>query len=268
MSASLSTPEPRIIKGINWIGLYTMTKKEVRRYMKVYFQTIVAPIVTTVLFYFVFSMALGGQGRGIEGVPYMTFLLPGLVMMGMAQNAFANTSSSLIIAKVQGSIVDVLMPPLSSGEILTAYTIGGVLRGLSVGFFNVLVMVPFAHLPVTHLWAIVLFSVLGCTMLSLLGVVVGIWAEKFDHLAGVTNFVVMPLTMLSGTFYAADHLPPMFEALAHANPFFYMIDGFRYGFIGTADMPLGTGIVMLIALSIALWMLALAMLNRGYKIRS
>lgn len=263
-----SAPAPRIIKGVNWIGLYTMTRKEVARYANVYLQTIVAPIVTTVLFYFVFSLALGGQGRGMDGVPYMTFLLPGLVMMGMAQNAFANTSSSLIIAKIHGSIVDVLMPPLSSGEILAAYTAGGILRGLSVGFFNVLVMVPFAHLPVNHMWAIIVFSVLGCTMLALLGIVAGIWAEKFDHLAGVTNFVIMPLTMLSGTFFAAAQLPESFKLLAHLNPFFYMIDGFRYGFIGVADMPLGVGIAMLSALCVGLWMAALAMLNSGYKIRA
>ncbi|MBU6235235.1 MAG: ABC transporter permease [Alphaproteobacteria bacterium] len=264
----MSAPAPRIIKGINWIGLYTMTRKEVARYSKVYLQTIVAPIVTTLLFYLVFSVAMGGQGRGIGDVPYMTFLLPGLVMMGMAQNAFANTSSSIIIAKIQGSIVDVLMPPLSAGELLTAYTLGGILRGLSVGFFNVLVMIPFAHLPVAHVWAIVVYAVLGCTLLALLGILAGVWAEKFDHLAGVTNFIVMPLTMLSGTFYAAEHLSPPFAALAHANPFFYMIDGFRYGFIGHADMPLHIGIAMLATLSVGLWVATLAMLKSGYKIRA
>lgn len=263
----MSVPEPHIIKGINWIGLYTMTSKEVKRYTKVYLQTIVAPIITTLLFYLVFSVAFGGNGRGIEGVPYMTFLLPGLVMMGMAQNAFANTSSSLIIAKVQGSIVDVLMPPLSAGELLTAYTLGGILRGVSVGFFSVILLVPFAHLPLTYIWPIILFAVLGCTLLALLGVIAGIWAEKFDHLAGVTNFIIMPLTMLSGTFYAVENLPPAFKAMAHANPFFYMIDGFRYGFIGKADMPLVAGVVMLAVLCVGLWMIALAMLKSGYKIR-
>lgn len=260
--------KPRIVKGINWIGLYTMTRKEVVRFSKVYLQTVVAPVITTALFYLVFSVSSGGQGRGLEGVPYMTFLLPGLVMMGVAQNAFANTSSSIIIAKVQGSIVDVLMPPLSAGELLTAYALGGVLRGLAVGAFSILIMVPFAHLPIAHIWAIMAYGFLGSLLLALLGLVTGIWAEKFDHLAGVTNFIIMPLTMLSGTFYAAEHLPPAFTFLAHANPFFYMIDGFRYGFIGVADMPLGNGLLLLAGLSIALWMVALAMLKTGYKIRS
>lgn len=264
----MSAPAPRVMRGINWIGLATMTKREIARYTKVYLQTIVAPIVTTILFYFVFSVAIGGEGRDVGGTPYMTFLLPGLVMMGMAQNAFANTSSSIIIAKVQGSIVDTLMPPLSSGEILTAYTLGGIGRGLSVGFFNTLVMVPFAHLPVNHVWAIFAFSVLGCAMLSLLGVLAGIWADKFDHMAGVTNFIIMPLTMLSGTFFAASHLSPEWQWLAHANPFFYMIDGFRYGFIGHADMPVVIGLAFLTLVTAGLWMAALMVLKSGYKLRA
>ncbi len=264
----MSLLEPRILKGINWIGLYTLTRKEVVRFAKVYLQTIFAPVTPTILFYMVFSVSTGGHGQGADGVPYMTFLLPGLVMMGMAQNAFANTSSSLMIAKMQGSIVDILMPPLSAGELLTAFALGGMLRGLAVGAASVIVMVPFAHLPVEHVWAIVAFAVLGTLLLSLLGIVTGIWAEKFDHLAGVTNFIIMPLTMLSGTFYAARHLPEPVALLAHANPFFYMIDGFRYGFIGVTDMPLGRGLVLLAGLCIALWMAALAMLKTGYKIRA
>lgn len=264
----MSSLEPRIITGTNWIGLATMIHKETARFLKVYLQTIVAPVITTLLFYLVFSVAFGGHGRGIEGVDYMTFLLPGLVMMGMAQNAFANTSSSIIISKIQGSIVDVLMPPLSAGEILTAYTLGGILRGLSVGAASVVVMVPFAHLPVMHPWAIVVYAALGSALLSILGVLAGVWAEKFDHLAGVTNFIVMPLTMLSGTFYSASHLPPAFAAMAHANPFFYMIDGFRYGFIGQADMPLAAGALFLAVLCVVLWVSAWVMLKSGYKIRS
>jgi ABC-2 type transport system permease protein len=265
-----ATLEPRIVKGINWIGLYTMTAKELRRFVKVYWQTIVAPVITTVMYYIVFSVAFGGTGgRGdINGVPYLVFLWPGLLMMGMAQNAFANTSSSLIIGKIQGSIVDVLMPPLSPAELLTGYVVGGLLRGLCVGIVTVAVMVPFAHLPVTHIWAICVYGLLGSLFMALIGVLGGIWADKFDHIAAVTNFIVMPLTMLSGTFYSASHLSPGFEALAHANPFFYMNDGFRYGFTGHADMPLGNGLIMLSVLCVVLWFAAWQMIRTGYKIRS
>jgi ABC-2 type transport system permease protein len=263
--------QPRIVSGVNWIGLYTLTAKEVRRFVKVYWQTIVAPVITTLMFYLVFSLAFGRSGGGtatVEGVPYMTFLLPGLLMMGMAQNAFANTSSSIIIAKVQGSIVDVLMPPLSAGELLTGWVLGGVLRGLAVGFMTVAVMVPFAHLPVANIFIIILYGLLGSVFLSLLGVAAGVWADKFDHMAAVTNFIVAPLTMLSGTFYSANDLQGNWRSLAHANPFFYMNDGFRSGFTGHADMPLGIGIAILAGLSLVLWLGAWRMLKTGYKIRT
>lgn len=267
---SSATLHPRIVKGINWIGLYTMTAKEVRRFVKVYWQTIVAPVITTAMYYLVFSVAFGADGgrNAIEGVPYLTFLLPGLLMMGIAQNAFANTSSSLIIAKIQGSIVDVLMPPLSAGELLTAYVAGGVLRGLAVGFATVVVMVPFAHLPLANVWVIAVYGLLGSMFMALLGVLAGIWADKFDHMAAVTNFIVMPLTMLSGTFYSVSHLSPAWEKAAHANPFFYMNDGFRAGFIGHADMPLALGMALLAGLCVALWIAAWLMLKSGYKIRT
>lgn len=270
MMSSTTLQEPLIVKGVNWIGLYTLVAKEVRRFVKVYWQTIVAPVITTVMYYLVFSVAFGsGGGRAdVEGVPYLVFLWPGLLMMGMAQNAFANTSSSLIIGKIQGSIVDVLMPPLSAGELLTGYVVGGLLRGILVGIATVVVMVPFAHLPVTHVWAICAYGLVGSLLMALLGVLAGIWADKFDHMAAVTNFIIMPLTMLSGTFYSANHLSPTFEWLAHLNPFFYMNDGFRYGFIGHADMPLVVGLTMLSAISLGLWVLCWALLKNGYKIRT
>lgn len=263
-----STLNPRVIDGVNWIGLHTLIKKEVGRFVKVHLQTVWAPVITTVLYYLVFSLSFAGTGRGVEGVPYLTFLMPGLVMMGISQNAFANTSSSLIISKIQGSIVDILMPPLSSGELLTGLVVGGLLRGLAVGVASVIVLVPFAHLPIAHPWAIIAYATLGSAMMSLAGVLAGLWADKFDHLATVTNFIVMPLTMLSGTFYAAEHLPEAWKMAAHANPFFYMIDGFRYGFIGVNDMPLMTGLVTLTILTALLWWASLAMLKSGYKIRS
>jgi len=267
-SNTTSGPTPRIVGGVNWIGLQTLIKKETGRFLKVHMQTVWAPVITTVLFYLVFSISFAGTGRGVEGVPYLTFLMPGLVMMGMSQNAFANTSSSLIIAKIQGSIVDILMPPLSNGELLTGLVIGGLLRGLAVGVASIIVLVPFAHLPIAHPWAIIAFAALGSLLMALVGILAGLWADKFDHIATVTNFIVMPLTMLSGTFYAAKHLPPAWEMLAHANPFFYMIDGFRYGFIGVADMPLVTGLALLGGLCAALWLVCLKILQSGYKIRS
>jgi len=236
--------------------------------MKVHLQTVWAPVITTVLYYMVFSLSFAGTGRGVDGVPYLTFLMPGLVMMGIAQNAFANTSSSIIIAKIQGSIVDVLMPPLTNSELLTGLVVGGLLRGVAVGIASIIVLVPFAHLPIAHVWAIVAYCLLGSTFMSLTGVLAGLWADKFDHLASVTNFIVMPLTMLSGTFYAAQNLPAGWIMAAHANPFFYMIDGFRYGFIGVADMPLATGLTMLSFLCALFWWACLAVLKSGYKIRS
>lgn len=253
----------------NWLGVYTLVQKEIGRFMSVYLQTIVAPVMTTLLFYIIFTLAFGGQGgRGIAGVPYMEFLVPGLIMMAMAQNAFANTSSSLVIGKVQGIIIDILMPPLSSAEILTGYVVGGIVRGVVVGFVSVLILVPFVGLTITNPIALIVFAVLGTMMLALLGIIGGIWSEKFDHIAAVTNFIVTPLTFLSGTFYSIDQLQPMWQKLAHANPFFFMIDGFRSGFIGMSDTSLWIGGGVLAGVNVVLWMIALTMLRRGYRIKS
>jgi ABC-2 type transport system permease protein len=254
----------------NWIGMQTLVKREVGRFLNVYLQTIVAPVVTTLLFYIVFTLAFGAAdgGRGIAGVPYMEFLVPGLIMMGMAQNAFSNTSSSMIIGKMQGNIIDILMPPLAPWEILVGYIIGGVLRGLLIGVLSVIVLVPFVGLTISNPFTLILFAILGCMMLSLLGTIGGMWADKFDHIAAITNFVVMPMTFLSGTFYTVDRLSPFWQDVAHANPFFYMIDGFRSGFIGVTDMPLMIGIIFLVAFNALLWWAAHRMLVTGYKIKS
>ncbi len=253
----------------NWIGIQTLVKREVGRFINVYLQTIVAPVVTTVLFYIIFTLAFGtNAGRGIAGVPYMQFLVPGLIMMGMAQNAFANTSSSMIIGKMQGNIIDILMPPLSPSEILIGYVIGGVLRGVLIGTVSIIVLVPFVGLTISNPLPIIGFGILGAMMLALLGLVGGMWADKFDHIAAVTNFVVMPLTFLSGTFYTVERLSPFWQDVAHANPFFYMIDGFRSGFIGINDMPLMTGIFVLVGVNSVLWFAAHRMLTTGYKIKS
>lgn len=259
---------PRQIKGLNRIGVATLIKKEVARFLNVYLQTIMAPVVTTLLFYAVFALAFGGIAREVGGVPYMVFLAPGLIMMTMVQNAFANTSSSLMIAKVQGNIVDVLMPPLGPLELLSGFLIGGVARGLFVGMATAIAMSIFVPIHFHSFVYVLAFAILGNMMLAFLGMAGGIWAEKFDHIAAVTNFFVTPLTFLSGTFYAMDSLPAKWQAVAHFNPFFYMIDGFRYGFIGHQSASPLLGLAVLLGVNVALGILAYAMLRTGYKIKS
>lgn len=259
---------PRRIGAVNYTGLATLVKREVGRFLKVYSQTILAPVVTTLLFFTVFALAFGGAERMAGDIPFLQFLAPGLIMMAMAQNAFSNTSSSLIIGKVQGNIIDILMPPLSSAEILAGYLIGGVLRGLCVGLVAIVILGIFVHLPMASVLQIFVFAFLGNMMMATLGMIAGIWAEKFDHIAAFTNFFVTPLTFLSGTFYSIDILPEPWHLLALYNPFFYMIDGFRNGFTGHADAYILPGFVMLCAVNILLVGLAYWMLRSGYKIKS
>lgn len=261
-------PVPRSYGMVNWLGFYTLLAKEVRRFLKVYFQTIMAPVVTTLLFLAVFALALGRVAADVHGVPFVEFLAPGLIMMAMVQNAFANTSSSLIIAKVQGNIVDMLMPPLSATEQTLAVALGGVIRGVVVGLVVGLVMTLFVDVHVHDAFFIVFHAVMGSLLLSLLGMVGGIWADKFDHMAAVTNFIVTPLSFLSGTFYTIDRLPEGFHAIALANPFFYMIDGFRYGFIGHADGSLAVGLMVVGLADLALLALTWRMLSTGYKLKA
>lgn len=262
-------PKVRTLKGINTVGLYTLIEKEVGRFIKVYTQTIIAPMITTLLFFTVFALAFGGANRMTEeGVPYLEFLAPGLIMMSMVQNAFANTSSSLVISKIQGNIVDILMPPISAGEILSGYLIGAVIRGFVIGIVTILAMAIFVHMNIHSIGIIILFALLGTILLGTLGIAAGIWSEKFDHIAAVTNFIVTPMTFLSGTFYKIDMLPEFWRFLAHANPFFYMIDGFRYGFIGEHDGNIYIGIVLLSGVNLLLIVLTYWMFRTGYKIKS
>jgi ABC-2 type transport system permease protein len=256
------------IKGMNKIGLYTLIRREVERFLNVYTQTIVAPVVTTLMYYTVFALAFGGLAREVNGVSFLAFLAPGLIMMTMVQNAFANTSSSLVISKVQGNIVDVLMPPLSAFEIFLGYTLGSLFRGLVVGFITTCVLALFVPIHIHSIPAIVTFAVLGNLMLGSLGLAAGIWSEKFDHIAAVTNFIVTPMTFLSGTFYNVGMMPPMWQHIVHYNPFFYMIDGFRYGFIGHADGSIWAGILLLSVVNAFLAVLSYRMIKTGYKIKS
>lgn len=263
-----SVVAPRQISGLNVIGLKTFIRKETARFMNVYMQTIIAPLVTLFLFFIVFSLALGGAEREIMGVPYFQFLAPGLLMMTMVQNAFSNSSSSIVIAKVQGNIVDVLMPPLSAGEILAGYALGSLIRGLMIGFVGLIMVSLFLHVTIHSVWMVITYAVLGNMLLGLLGVIGGLWSEKFDHLAAVTNFIITPMTFLSGTFYALTALPPLWQKVALMNPFFYMIDGFRAGFIGIPEADITTGILMLTGLNAALALCAWKMLQTGYKTKS
>jgi len=262
-----SPPAPRRYGAVNWIGLATLIGREVRRFLKVWTQTLVAPAATTLLLLAVFALALGGAVREIAGVRFAEFLAPGLIMMAMVQNAFANTSSSMIIAKVQGSIVDTLMPPLSPAELAVGLATGGVVRGVVVGAATALCLLPFVRLHV-HAPVYVAFHAVAATlMLSLLGILAGIWAQKFDHVAAFTNFVVTPLAFLSGTFYTVDRLPEPWHAIALANPFFYMIDGFRYGFLGHHDGDLAVGFATVAGVDAALLLLCHRLIAAGYRLR-
>ena len=252
----------------NWLGVWTLYWREVRRFLKVYTQTIIAPVVTTLLFLAIFALALGRAVEQVHGIPFLEFLAPGLIMMAIAQNAFANTSSSIVISKVQGNIVDTLMPPLTAHELTLSIALGGMTRGIVVGLVVALGMAPFVALHLSHVLYIVFFAAAASLMLSLLGVAGGIWSEKFDHIAAVTNFVVTPLSFLSGTFYSIDRLPEVGQMIARVNPFFYMIDGFRYGFIGRADVAPLTGVAVLVVVNAALWWLCWRMFATGYKLKA
>ncbi len=262
-----SSKEKRI-RAINKIGLLTLIRREVLRFVSVYTQTIIAPMVTTLIFYTVFALAFGGAQRTVHGVSFMEFLLPGLIMMTMVQNAFANASSSLVISKVQGNIVDILMPPLSAMEIFIGYAAGAVIRGLIVGVFTSAMLALFAPIHFHSLLIVSVFAFLGVLMLASLGIAAGIWSDRFDHIAAVTNFVVMPMTFLSGTFYSIDILPDFWQSFAYLNPFFYMIDGFRYGFIGQSDSNINSGLLILLSCNLVLISISYLMIKTGYKIKS
>ena len=251
----------------NWIGLWTLYMREVRRFTKVYMQTILAPLMSTSLFLAVFSLALGSAARSVGNTPFIEFLAPGLMIMAISQNSFANTSSSLMTAKIQGSIVDTLMAPLTAFEIHFGLTMGGVTRGIVVGCAVALAMHVFVGLGIHSLTHIVFHAVMASMMLAQLGVLGAIWAEKFDHISAVTNFVITPLSFLSGTFYSIQRLPEAAQTLAQFNPFFYMIDGFRYGFIGYADGNIAAGVVVMAAINLTLWTLCTRLFAIGYKLK-
>jgi len=258
---------PRRMGVLNGRGLWTLYVKEVQRFLNVFTQTVMAPMITTLLFLAIFTLALSRSSMW-GGFDYAQFLAPGLVVMAVVQNAFANTSSSMMVSKIQGNIVDVLMPPLSAWELLVGFAGGGVTRGLLVAAAVTLAMSLFVELPFADPLAIVFYLFNASLMLSVVGLLAGVWAEKFDHLAAITNFVVMPLSFLSGTFYSLDRLPDGWHAVALANPFFYMIDGVRYGFLGRSDASLLWGALYLAAVNAVLLLLAHRVMHRGWHLKA
>lgn len=249
------------------IGFRTLLYKEVLRFWKVGFQTVAAPVITALLYLLIFSHVLDAHVE-VNGVRYAAFLIPGLVMMSVLQNAFANSSSSLIQAKVTGSVVFVLLPPISYVEFFLAYTLAAMARGLLVGFGVLAVTGWFAPLTFVAPGWILAFAMIGGGIMGALGMIGGIWAEKFDQLAGFQNFLILPLTMLSGVFYSIHSLPAFWQQVSHFNPVFYMIDGFRFGFFGVSDVAPGTSLSVVAASFAVVALITLAMLRSGYKLRS
>jgi len=263
-------PGEPVLKGVNWGGLKTLYIKEVRRFFKVQMQTVWAPSITTLLYLIIFTVALGRSGRMVMGVPFASFLAPGLIVMAMIQNAFANSSFSLLVGKIQGNIVDYLMPPLSTGELIAGLVGASVTRAFLVGFAVWLAMLlwPDVSVDIRRPELVLWFGLMGSLFLAFLGLLTSVWAEKFDHAAAVSNFVVTPLSLLSGTFYSVEQLAPAFRAVSHANPFFYIISGFRAGFLGVSDSPMWVGGIGLLLANVALWALCYALLKSGWKIKN
>jgi ABC-2 type transport system permease protein len=271
--ASIETKRPApgepVIAMINWGGLRALYIKEVRRFFKVQLQTVWGPAFSAFLLLLVFSIAFGRSGKTVMGVPFADFAAPGLIAMSMMQNAFANSSFSLLVGKMQGTIVDYLMPPLSSGELLSALVGAAITRAvlICVALLVIVNLWPGHIVPVVP-WAAVYFGLMGAAMLSFLGVLTSIWAEKFDHNATVTNFVVQPLSLLSGTFYSIEGLHGAFRAFSQVNPFFYVISGFRYGFLGIADSNIAVGAIVLLVVNAALGIFCYVLIRSGWKLKN
>ena len=253
---------------INWIGAWTLYKKEVLRFLIVWVQTIFSPIVTSLLFLSVLSLAIGNERGDVLGVSFINFLAPGLIAMQVIQQSFSHSSSSFMIGKIQGNIVDILYAPLSAAEVTLAITLAAASRSIIIAFISIIIFIFLIDLEIKNYFTLLTFTFLSSFLLGSLGVIAGLWAEKFDHMASVTNFVIVPLSFLSGTFYSVDKLPSFLQIVSKANPFFYMIDGFRYSFIGSSDGSLTIGGIYLFILSILIWFTAYLLYKKGYKIKS
>ncbi|HWE98296.1 MAG TPA: ABC transporter permease [Caulobacteraceae bacterium] len=266
--ADVAPPAPREYRGANWEGLRTLYLREVRRFWKVGVQTLAAPVVTALLYMLVFVVAVRGARPPLEGIAFSAFVAPGLIMMQVLSNAFANSSSSLLQAKMNGLIGDFLTPPLTPSEQVAGFALGAATRGVAVGAVTALAVLPFTSLHVAHLWAVLYFGVGAALIMGLLGIMTAIWSVRFDHIAAVSNFVVMPMTFLSGTFYMASRLPEPFRTASHFNPFFYLIAGFRYGFIGHADGSVAVGVAVTAILTLGLTWVCHWMFASGYRLKT
>lgn len=261
-------PRIRHIGRVNWIGLWALYRKEVTRFLSVYNQTLAAPLVTTLLFLAIFTLALGRAATVVDGLPFTVFLAPGLIMMSMIQNAFANSSTSIVSSKMQGNIVDVLMAPLTPFEQTLGYALGGLTRGLMVGVVVAAAMAFFVELSIFNIWIMLFYAVGASLMLSLLGIAGAIWSHKHEQMSMVSNFIITPCAFLSGTFYSIDRLPGLWNLAAHLNPFFYMINGFRYGMIGLSEGSLAIGAAVILIGNAGLWALCHWMFASGYRLKA
>jgi ABC-2 type transport system permease protein len=267
MSPKLKYQEIRpVLVGINWQGMWTLYAKEVHRYLKIFGQTLLAPIITTFLFMIVFGVVFG-DGRNVNGQPYIEFLAPGLLMATILQNAFANTSVSLIQQKLNENIVDTLMPPLSPTELTIGFIMGGATRGIMIGIVVGLSLTLVVPISFQNPGAIVFYAINAAIMMSSLGMITGVWADKFDHVSTITNFIILPLSFLSGTFFPIDRFPEPLQTISHYNPFFFLIDGLRFGFNGYSTASIELGIALIITLNILLWAICYWMFRTGYKIK-
>ena len=253
---------------VNWIGFWTLYKKEVLRFMIVVIQTIISPLVTSLLFLLVLSLAIGNDRGNVLGYPFITFLAPGLIAMQVIQQAFSHSSSSIMIGKIQGNIVDILYAPLSAGEITLATNLAACTRSIIIALVSIFVFSFIVEFEIYNFLSILIYTFLGAFILSSIGIIVGLWAEKFDHMASATNFIIVPLSFLSGTFYSIEKLPDILKNVSEINPFFYIIDGFRYGFLGNADGQIQLGLFYLIILSFITWFTSYILFKKGYKIKS
>lgn len=253
---------------MNYLGTFTLIKKEIYRFLKVYHQTIFSPIVNIVLFLLVFSISVGKNIEKIEGINFSIFVASGLIIMSAMQNAFANSSSSLVMSKVMGHIVDYLIPPISGLELLFAFLIGAIARGILVALAGFVVIFSFVPLPINSLFFTLTFLLLGCCFLGLLGILCGVLSDTFDQMSALTSYLITPLTFLSGTFYSINSLSNFWQIIAKLNPFFYIIDGFRYGITGHHDGNLFLASIYLITLNITLFLILLQMLKTGYRIKN
>tara|TARA_Y100000590_G_scaffold424258_1_gene530925 strand:- start:733 stop:1545 length:813 start_codon:yes stop_codon:yes gene_type:complete len=253
---------------VNWIGLWTLYKKEVLRFLKVAIQTVISPLVTSLLFLIVLSLAIGNERSEVLGFPFIQFLAPGLIAMQVIQQAFSHSSSSIMIGKIQGNIVDILYAPMNAGEITLALNLAACTRSVMIALVSIIVFSFIVDLKFYSFFYIFIFTFFGSFILSSVGIVIGLWAEKFDHMASATNFIIVPLSFLSGTFYSINRLPDVLKNVSEMNPFFYIIDGFRYGFLGVSDGSMQFGLFYLFILSCITWFTAYILFKRGYKIKS